>query len=143
MAVCESVRAARPSPFVGSRLNPCAVAQSPRLVDAQAISKQGVDMKRELMAQGVLLLHRMPDIPDEVAAWFTGKDRPAHLKGRLENQAGEGLIFHVYHLGVLAHEMKNRILSDAVSRWLTIQQRDEADKLIMVGPPGWTARSSS
>ena len=90
----------------------------------------------ELAPQGVMLLSRMPNIPDAVADWLTGKDKPeAHLKGRLEGWDGEGRMCYIYHVGVLATEMKNQALPEAASQWLASHRREpEPDKLIFVGP---------
>jgi len=93
-------------------------------------------MKHELAPQGTMLLSPMPRIPDEIVTWLTGKDRPEpHLKGRLEGRDGEGVMCYIYHVGVLATEMKNWGLPEAVSRWLANQRREsEPDKLIFIGP---------
>ena len=90
----------------------------------------------ELAPKGVVLLSLMPNLPDAVATWLTGQNRPAaHLKGRLEGRDGEGRMCYMSHVGVLATEMKDQVLPEGVSRWLAAQRRvSEHDKLVLVGP---------
>jgi hypothetical protein len=81
----------------------------------------------------MVLLSRVPDPPPEVTAWLTGEKRPqAHLQGRLENRDGEGQMFHIYHAGVLATDMKGRVLPGGVAQWLGHVKED--DLFIVVGP---------
>ena len=106
-------------------------------LDNRAIKSKGATLMErpiELAPQGIVLLSRTPDPPPEVTAWLTGREKPrAHLQGRLEDRDGEGLMCYIYHVGVLATEVKGRDLPSGVAQWLAHQTNN--DLLILVAPP--------